>query len=216
MNMNTDSSLHVNPPAAGSRPAPSQGRSRLTAQRFLAAAFALLETRTFEALSVADIAREAKRSVGAFYQRFGSKDDFLTVLLIDVCERGEVESARVLSEGRDEGVVETLLAENFAALMRHRNLWHAALRRSAADPAFWAQFHPYAVRTRRLLVDRLAVIRGVPLDEDELKRLGIAMQVFNSVINNQMMNTPGPLALTNPDFLPSLLRIFRAVYAAAP
>jgi AcrR family transcriptional regulator len=214
--MNTDSSLRVNPPIAGPRPAPTQGRSRLTAERFLAAALTLLETKTFETLSVADLAREAGRSVGAFYQRFGSKDDFLTVLLTDYFARGETESARVLAEGKDDAVIEMLLAENFAALMRNKNLWHAALRRSAEDPGFWAQFHPYAVRGRRLVVERLAELRGVPLAEDEVLRFGIAMQVFNSVINNQMMNTPGPLTLSSRDFLPSLIRVFRAVYAATP
>jgi len=216
MNMNTDSRLIVNPPAAGARPAPTQGRSRLTAERFIGAAFTLLETKTFEELSVADLAREAGRSVGAFYQRFGSKDDFLTVLLIDTCERGEVESARVLAEGGDEGVVEALLAENFAAIMRNRNLWHAALRRSAQDPTFWAQFHTYGRRSLQLVVQRIAELRGSAVSQDEALRLAIALQVFNSVINNQMMNTPGPLTLNSPDFLPSLLRVFRAVYAATP
>ena len=212
--MNTDSRSDVNPPVAGARPAPTQGRSRLTAERFIGAALTLLETKAFEALSVADLAREAGRSVGAFYQRFGSKDDFLTVLLTAYFERGEAESARLLAEGKDESIVEALLAENFAVTMRNQNLWHAALRRSAADPSFWAQFHPYALRGRRLVVERLAELRGAPLDEDEVLSLGIAVQVFNSVINNQMLNTPGPLSLSNSDFLPSLLRIFRAVYAA--
>jgi AcrR family transcriptional regulator len=212
--MNTDSSLRVNPRTDDARPAPRQGRSRVTAERFLAAAFRLLETRTFDSLSVADLAREAGRSVGAFYQRFGSKDEFLTVLLNDVFDRGEVESARVLAEGGDEGVVETLLAENFAALMRNRNLWHEALRRSAQDPTFWTQFHAYGGRALQRMAQRLAELRGAPLGQDEVLRLGVALQVFNSVINNQMMNTPGPLSLSSPDFLPTLLRIFRAVYAA--
>ena len=211
--MNTDSSFRVNPRDAAAHLAASQDRSRLTAERFLAAALTLLESKTFEALSVADLAKEAGRSVGAFYQRFGSKDDFLTVLLTAYFERGEAETARVLSEGKDEAVVEALLAENFAAIMRNRNLWHAALRRSAEDPGFWAQFHPYAVRGRRLVVERLAELRGAPLADDEARRFGIAIQVFNSVINNQMMNTPGPLTLNDPDFLPSLIRVFRAVYA---
>jgi AcrR family transcriptional regulator len=213
--MNTDSSFRVNARDAGTRPAPSQDRSRLTAERFLAAALTLLETKTFEALSVADLAKEAGRSVGAFYQRFGSKDDFLTVLLTAYFERGEAESARVLAEGKDETVVEALLAENLAAIMRNRNLWHAALRRSAEDSSFWAQFHPYAMRGRRLVVERLAELRGAPFSDDEALRFGIALQVFNSVINNQMMNTPGPLTLNDPDFLPSLMRVFRAVYAMA-
>ena len=214
--MNSDSSFDVNPRPEGARPAPSQDRSRLTAERFFEAALKLLETSTFEALSVAEIAREAGRSVGAFYQRYGSKDDFLTVLLNDYFERGEVESDRLLADGKDERVLDALLAENFAALMRNRNLWHAALRRSAHEPGFWAKFHGIGLRRLQVLAERLGELRGRSLSEDEFLRLAIALQVFNSVINNQMINTPGPLTLSSPDFLPSLLRIFHAVYAAAP
>ena len=210
--MNTDSYFPVNPGGAGARPAPSQDRSRATAERFIAAAATLLQTKTFEALTVADLAREARRSVGAFYQRFGSKDDFLTVLLNDYFERGEIESDRLLAEGRDDSVAEALLAENFAALMRNRNLWHAALRRSAQDPTFWVQFHGNGRRRLQILAGRLGELRGTALSDDEVRRLAIAVQVFNSVINNQMINTPGPLNLGSPEFLPSLLRIFRAVY----
>jgi AcrR family transcriptional regulator len=208
--MNTDSRFSVNP-AGAVRPAPSQDRSRRTAERFLEAAFKLLETRTFEELSVADLAREAGRSVGAFYQRFGSKDDFLAVLLTTYFEARETSISKILAEGRDQGVLEAVLTDNFTAIMRNRNLWHAALRKSAQDPSFWAQFHWRVHRRPQLMAARLGEIRGTPLSEAEARRLGLAVQVFNSVINNQMMNNPGPLTLNSPEFLPTLLGVFRAV-----
>jgi AcrR family transcriptional regulator len=215
MNMNTDSHSGVNPASGAARPAPSQDRSRLTAERFLQAAFKLLETKTFEELSVADLAREAARSVGAFYQRFGSKDEFLVTLLVTYFETREVDTNQILADGRDEGVVEAVLSDNFASLMHNRNLWHAALRKSAQDPAFWSQFLKYTQRRPQLMAVRLGEIRGEALTEQETLRLGVATQVFNSVINNQMMNNPGPLTLNSPDFLPTLMHVFRAVYAAA-
>ena len=213
--MNTDSSFGVNPKPGAARPAPSQDRSRLTAERFLAAAFKLLETKTFEELSVADLAREAARSVGAFYQRFGSKDDFLAILLFTYFETREGDSARILAEGRDEGVIEAVLSDNFASIMRNRNLWHAALRKSAQDPGFWPQFHTYVQRRPQLMAARLAEIRGKPASDDEVRRLGVALQVFNSVINNQILNNPGPLTLNSAEFLPTLLGVFRAIRASA-
>ena len=48
------------------RPA-KQERSRATRDRLLAAGFGLVETRDFDALSVAEIAAAAGCSVGAFY-----------------------------------------------------------------------------------------------------------------------------------------------------
>jgi AcrR family transcriptional regulator len=186
----------------------------MTAERFLSAAFKLLETKTFEELSIADLAREAGRSVGAFYQRFGSKDDFLTVLLVAYFESREVDTARILAEAREEGVIEAVLSDNFKSIMKNRNLWHAALRRSAQAPGFWAQFHKYVQRRPQLMAARVGEIRGEPLSSDEVVRLGVALQVFNSVINNQILNNPGPLTLTDAEFLPTLLKVFRAVRAA--
>ena len=105
MNMNTDSSFDVNPSLDGALPAVRQGRSRITAERFVEAALDLLQTRTFEELSVADLARRAERSVGAFYQRFGSKDDFLASLLTTYMAKRERSAERVLQEGRDDTVL---------------------------------------------------------------------------------------------------------------
>ena len=40
---------------------------------------------------------------------------------------------------------------------------------------------------------------------------GVGIQVFNSVINNALLNNPGPLKLEDPYFLPVMLRVFRMV-----
>lgn len=209
--MNTDSPFGVNPAVGAVRPAPSQDRSRKTAERFLDAAFKLLESKTFDELSVADLAREAGRSVGAFYQRFGSKDDFLAVLLVSYFETREEAFADLLAQATDESLIEAVLSDNFASIMRNRNLWHAALRRSAQAPGYWAQFHKYVQRRPQLMAARIGELNGRPLSEAEVQGLSIALQVFNSVINNQMMNNPGPLTLNDEAFLPTLLQVFAAV-----
>ena len=214
VNMNTDSSFDVNLSSGLALPAAHQGRSRITAERFVEAALDLLQTCTFDELSVADLARRAERSVGAFYQRFGSKDDFLASLLVTYMSARERSVERLLAEGDDESVLEAVLADNYEALMRNRNLWHAALRKSAQNPGFWAQFQVFIQRRPAIMAARLGEIRGQPLQPEEIHRLRIALQVVNSVINNQMMNNPGPLTLNTPEFLPTLLAVFRAVRAA--
>ena len=212
--MNPDSSSDVNPAMGRTLPAVHQGRSRITAERFVEAALDLLQTHTFDELSVADMARRAERSVGAFYQRFGSKEEFLASLLTTYMVTRERETERVLAQARDEGVVEQVLTDNYESLMRNRNLWHAALRKSAQNPGFWAQFQFFIQRRPAIMAERLGEIRGQTLDPDEVFRLRMALQVFNSVINNQMMNNPGPLTLNTPEFLPTLMGIFNAVRAA--
>jgi AcrR family transcriptional regulator len=59
---------------------PLQERSRRTLERILRATERLLEKRPFEAISVAQIVRGARTSVGSFYARFDDKSAMLTSL----------------------------------------------------------------------------------------------------------------------------------------
>ncbi|MEE9271416.1 MAG: helix-turn-helix domain-containing protein [Candidatus Krumholzibacteria bacterium] len=59
---------------------PMQARSRETHRRILEATSELLEKRTFDAVTVAEIARRSTSSVGAFYARFDDKDALLEQL----------------------------------------------------------------------------------------------------------------------------------------
>lgn len=60
---------------------PKQARSQATLARFYSATVFLLESKPFEAISVADIVETANASVGAFYKRFSSKQALLPALL---------------------------------------------------------------------------------------------------------------------------------------
>jgi AcrR family transcriptional regulator len=63
---------HVQPPL--------QDRSRRTLEQIGRAVEELLATRSFDDISVADIVRQARCSVGSFYARFTGKDDLLPYL----------------------------------------------------------------------------------------------------------------------------------------
>ena len=64
-------------PKAKTPRAPVQDRSRQTLERIVRAVETLLETRSFDAIGVDDIARRARCSTGSFYARFPSKDSLL-------------------------------------------------------------------------------------------------------------------------------------------
>ena len=70
---------------------PKQARSRQTLERMLAAARELLETKDFDEVAVADIAKRGRSSVGAFYARFEDKDGLLNYL--DVFHAQEIVAA---------------------------------------------------------------------------------------------------------------------------
>lgn len=69
-------------PTAPERPLrePRQERARRTLKRILDVTEGLLEERSFEAITVAEIVRVADTSVGAFYTRFRNKDALLPAL----------------------------------------------------------------------------------------------------------------------------------------
>lgn len=83
---------------------PRQARARATLERFFEATVELLQTRSFEALSVADIVSRANASVGAFYKRFSSKQALLPVLL-DWIHRRQFDAIEAfVNDPRWEGV----------------------------------------------------------------------------------------------------------------
>lgn len=59
---------------------PQQARSRNTMNQILDAAAQILETKTFEELTISEVVQQAGTSVGAFYGRFRDKDGLLQAL----------------------------------------------------------------------------------------------------------------------------------------
>lgn len=188
-------------------PEPRQERSRQTAERFVAAAMELLRQKTYAELSVAELAKKAGRSVGVFYQRFGSKDDFLEVLLDSFFEDSLKWRSAFDSGATPTDIYSGFLKRGFDSLRENRNLWHAALERAAAEPEFWSKYGPYRSSAGQITRDALERKLGRPLSDAERRNVALAGQVFNSVINNQIINGPGPLMIEDDDFFPELERI---------
>ncbi|MFC2952398.1 TetR/AcrR family transcriptional regulator [Marinicaulis aureus] len=187
---------------------PQQNRSRVTAEKFITAAFKMLETQTFAELSVGELARSAKRSVGSFYQRFGSKEEFLKILIVDFLETGIGDEAAAVWKGKSpKQVYAKFLEDTYDRILSHRNLWHAVLEMSASDPSFWAEFGPYRDRRLMDLMTAIEAALGRKLTQTESRKLAIAGQVFNSVMNNQIINSPGPLTLDDAQFFPTMAKI---------
>ncbi len=59
-----------------------------------------------------------------------------------------------------------------------------------------------AGRRRGVLFEKLGDLRGRALTDDEQHRLGMAIQVFNSVLNNALLSDPGPLRVGQPNSCP--------------
>jgi len=192
-------------------PKPRQTRSLKTQEGFIEAGWEIVRHQSWESISVTDIAKKAKRSVGAFYQRFGSKEDFLSVLLHRWIENGYNEPVIDREWESPSALIDGFLTDTFERIRGNRFLWRAALQRAIDDPDSWEPFRELAAYRRASLAERLGKLRGKAFSEDEIKRLALGLQVFNSVINNALLNNPGPLRVEDPEFLPVMRALCRSV-----
>ncbi len=192
-------------------PQPRQTRSLKTQESFVEAGWEIVQRQPWDSISITDIAKRAKRSVGAFYQRFGSKEDFLSVLLHRWIEMGYAGTVLSCEGDRPSDLIDAFLTDAFTRIRTNRFLWRAALQRAMNDPASWEPFRELGAFRRAQLAERLGELRGRPLSEDEKRRLALGLQVFNSVINNALLNDPGPLKVEDPEFLPVMRAMFRTV-----
>lgn len=192
-------------------PEPRQSRSRETRDGLIEAGWQIVREQPWETISVTDIAKRAKRSVGAFYQRFGSKEDFLSVLFHRWIETRHDEQFFARPWRSPAELVDGYLDDTFTHIRDQRFLWRVALQRVIGHPESWEAFRALGAWRRDRLAERLGELRGRPLDEAERTRLALGLQVFNSVLNNSLLNNPGPLKVEDPDFLPVMQSVFRAV-----
>lgn len=123
---------------------PSQARSAATMERFVAATRELLEERSFEDITVADIVNRAERTVGSFYARFEDKDAVLSLLLDRLDARIRDLVRAFCDPVRWDGApVADFVAEsvklNVHTYRRSGPLFRAALAALATDASFRAR-----------------------------------------------------------------------------
>jgi len=110
-----------------------QKRGQKTYDALVATGFKLLERNEFESITIAELAKAAGYSVGAFYARFHSKDEFLDALIAQHFEHRTQARERVFSESTPESLVYEVISELVSYYWRRRGFWRAALLRAMRD-----------------------------------------------------------------------------------
>jgi len=145
---------------------PQQARSRATLLRFLESALELLGERRFEKATVAEIARRARSSVGAFYARFPDKEALLDYLNEQLFEEGRRLWDEFLAPERWEGrsaadVVEAVVARLVERRRANRGVLRALslYARSRPGPRFTAHARAMNRHVHRKLAELLLARR---------------------------------------------------------
>ena len=152
---------------------PRQARSHLTLGRILDAAEALLGEKPWGDASVAEIARRAGSSVGAFYARFRDKDALLSALHERFVEEAMATADIAMSEQRWSNasicaIVRELVAFQVRIQDEHRGLWRAIVLRATEGAEFQARGlrltrHIDDLFTRLVVARRHEILHPIPV-----------------------------------------------------
>lgn len=185
-----------------------QLRSRKTYDAMISAGFKLLEKQSYDSLSVANVTMLAGYSVGAFYSRFRSKDEFFDAMLQHHIAVRLDATRRILALATPETAVDELLTDVVQYYAAHRNFWRAAIIRNSSNPEHWQPLRQLGDSNARYFMEYVEGLLGRALDESEQENIRYGFQATRSIINNTIVNNPGPLGLGEQRFLDQLIRAF--------
>jgi AcrR family transcriptional regulator len=194
----------------GVRPV-KQSRGRRTLDRLLAGGLRLVASREFDSIMVADIARAADCSVGAFYLRFRDKDAFFRALIAHYVAESRDTAVTLFETYPDDRLINALVLATGERFRRMGGLLRSAIRKRMEDPTIWDPIRLNGHFVADRFIAWLGARYGRALSADEEIRVRFAFQVLYGTLNNALVNAPGPLAIEDADFLVQLERSFRLV-----
>lgn len=178
---------------------PLQARSAKTLARLLDAAEAILAEDGMDALTVAEVARRAGSSVGAFYARFQDKDALVRCVLERFHEEAIATTQASLAPARWEGVdlravLPTMLGFMVQMLSLRRPLVLAFVVRAARD----AQVRELGARLHRQICESMRALlahRGETMTHAH-PEVGVEMAVWMvlSVMQSRVLHPRQELA----------------------
>lgn len=131
---------------------PKQIRSRESFERVIDAAAALLSRGGIQGLTLAEVSRRSKVSIGSIYCRVNSKEDLIRAVQAHVLEGMDHEFSNMVNRIRRGGLplrelVPTLVRELASFLQRHVALLNAFIGISSSDPVIATVGRKYAAQT---------------------------------------------------------------------
>jgi AcrR family transcriptional regulator len=196
--------------------APQQARSRASLERILNAAETLIESRPLESVTVSDIVRRARVSIGNFYKRFATKEAVLDALYARYESQRTEHLSRALSPERSDGTdleararrLATILVEMFrkrrgvmrAFVMHHRG------GNGSTDGAMHRRLDALYRSGAELLLGAAKEIRHP--HPEEAARFGALMtaSLCRELILFKQPNDPGAVAMNDERLVDELTR----------
>jgi len=199
------------------RPA-QQSRSARTAAALIEAGRYLLREKSLEDLSIELVCDSAQTTVGAFYGRFESKQDFF-VTMQRVQTMLTEQSIQAFIERHPAGAssIHALCAdivhETVNNFRTNLGVMRASLQHSREG--MWQVIKQSGDRYRAMLVQLLAPYLKHLKPRERERRILFAYQALAGVLVHVVLNNPGPLRLDDAAIEDELLRLVRSYLSAA-
>lgn len=177
-----------------------QGRSKATFHALIKAGRKALDAKSFDEMTIEDIARAADASVGAFYGRFADKETFFSAIqeitVADIEAQLTTQLARPdLAAVSDAEFLAAIARFSVGVFRAHRGLYIASFKHSSARPGAWSPIRRLGYNVSgqfaRELGPRLRKL-GKPMSERDIR---IGLQFMSGLLVNAVLNDPGPLSL---------------------
>jgi AcrR family transcriptional regulator len=188
-----------------------QKRGQITYDALIETCFDLLRQKEFDQISIGELAQKAGYSVGAFYARFRSKDELFDAMVQQHVQNRRKARQRQFATTSDSALLHELLDETVRYYWSRRRFWRAALIRSIREPEFWAPMRKLSHEFADALLARIRARAGRALTKAEDANVRFAVQLAFGLINNTILNRPGPFFLEQELFIGNLVRAFKLV-----
>ena len=188
-----------------------QDRSKKTYNALIAAGFKLLKKREFDSITVAYLSQSAGYSVGAFYTRFRSKDEFLDAMVVHHLITRQETTEHLFATLSTDDIVDELIQDIVYYYWTHQKFWRAALVRSMRDPEFWEPIREFTHKLASRVIDRLSKQADRPLTDLEETNVRFAFQIVLDTVNSMIIYKPGLIFMNQKLLVEKLTRTFRLV-----
>jgi AcrR family transcriptional regulator len=198
---------------------PQQERTRASLTRILDAAEALLAEKSFDEISIAEITRRGKTSIGGFYRRFADKDRLLHAAHERFCDdaRATADEALALEKwaGASLGeILEQVIAFLVEIHREKRGLFRAFLLRGLSDPVVLARTESVFRYIEERLRDLLRQRRDEIAHPDPESAAAFGYRVVVATLDMWIQFEPGTPEFADDRLAAELTRVFTAYLGA--
>lgn len=185
-----------------------QQRGHQTYTALVEAGFRLLQSKDLDRISIAELSTSAGYSIGAFYARFRSKDEFFDALVEWHLQQRSQTLGRLYDKLPLNQLVPQLIKNIVDYYRKNRRFWRAAQIRNVRDPVFAKTFREnFSYRSRRF-IEHLQQVLGRRLSASEQAAIVFAFQLVMGSVNNAAFNESGPIQLGQKLYVQEMQRAF--------